>query len=117
MPIDPITWTIIGLSFFGGGAVGYFWDEITAWANRVVRYIIDTVNHAIEVTSDAIVYLVREGQRYYKLVEVYVMNVRTDEVRIESRKGEILKNQVPQEQDEELKRKASQKLKLMQYET
>ena len=54
---------------------------------------------------------------YYKLVEVYVMNVRTDEVRIESRKGEILKNQVPQEQDEELKRKASQKLKLMQYET
>ena len=115
MPIDPITWTIIGLSFFGGGAVGYFWDEITAWANRVVRYIIDTVNHAIEVTSDAIVYLVREGQRYYKLVEVYVMNVRTDEVRIESRKEEISKDQVPQEQDEQLKRK--QKLKLMQYET
>ena len=25
MPIDPITWTIIGLSFFGGAAVGYFW--------------------------------------------------------------------------------------------
>ena len=115
MPIDPITWTIIGLSFFGGSAVGYFWDEITAWANHVVGYIIDTVNHAIEVTSDAIVYLVREGQRYYKLVEVYVMNVRTDEVRIESRKEEISKDQVPQEQDEQLKRK--QKLKLMQYET
>ena len=45
------------------------------------------------------------------------MNVRTDEVRIESRKEEISKDQVPQEQDEQLKRKASQKLKLMQYET
>jgi hypothetical protein len=28
MPIDSITWTTIGLSFFGGAAVGYFWDDI-----------------------------------------------------------------------------------------
>ena len=115
MPIDPITWTIIGLSFFGGAAVGYFWDDITAWFTRVIESLLDLINRAVEVTSDAIVYLVREGQRYYKLVEVYVMNVRTDEVRIESRKEEISKDQVPQEQDEQLKRK--QKLKLMQYET
>ncbi|MDE5084952.1 MAG: hypothetical protein O4859_28615 [Trichodesmium sp. St18_bin1] len=45
------------------------------------------------------------------------MNVRTDKVRIESRKEEISKNQLPQEQGKQLKRKASQKLKLMQYET
>ena len=41
MPIDPITWTIIGLSFFGGAAVGYFWDDITAWFTRVIESLLD----------------------------------------------------------------------------
>lgn len=115
MPIDPITWTIIGLSFLGGATVGYFWDEITAWANRVVGYIIDAVNYAIEVTSDAIVSLVKEGQRYYKLAEVYVMDIRTNKVRVESRRQEIPSPDVPQEYKEQLMRKA--KLKLMQNAT
>ena len=57
MPIDPITWTIIGLSFFSGAAVGYFWDDITAWFTRVIESLLDLINRAVEVTSDAIVYL------------------------------------------------------------
>jgi hypothetical protein len=74
MPIDPISWAIIIGSFFAGAAVGYFWDEITEWANRMLGYILDSINIAIEVTSDATVYLVKQGARFYKRIEVYVRN-------------------------------------------
>ncbi len=113
-------WVIaVGAALFGaavGGTVVYFWDEIKAWANRVIGYIVDAINYAIEVTSDAIVYLVREGQRYYKQVEVYVMDIYTGKTRIESRREEINdKSQIPQETREDLQYKA--KLKLMQRPT
>ncbi|MGB3511055.1 MAG: hypothetical protein WBA93_17845 [Microcoleaceae cyanobacterium] len=112
-------WVMIGaaalLGFGGGVAVGYFWDEIKAWANRVIGYIVDAINYAIEVTSDAIVYLVREGQRYYKKVEVYVMDVDTGKTRIESRQEQIQENKIPSEHLDTLQYKAN--LKLMQRAT
>ncbi|MDJ0516471.1 MAG: hypothetical protein QNJ74_09525 [Trichodesmium sp. MO_231.B1] len=108
-------WVIVaGAALLGaavGGTVGYFWDEIKAWANRVIGYIIDAVNYAIEVTSDAIVSLVKEGQRYYKQAEVYVMDVYTGKTRIESRQ-ELINNKsdIPQEILEKLQHKAQYKL-------
>lgn len=65
--MDPITWGIVIVgSFFTGVAVAVFWDEIKEWATRMLGYILDAINAALEVTSDAVVYLVKEGTRVYK---------------------------------------------------
>lgn len=112
-------WVIVAgaalLGFSAGAAVGYFWDEIKAWANRVIGYIVDAINDAIEVTADAITYLVNEAERYYKKVEVYVMDIYTGEPRIESRQEPISKSEIPEEILEKLQQKA--KYKLMQTAT
>jgi len=115
MPIDPISWAIIIGSFFAGAAVGYFWDEIQEWASQMLGYILDAVNTAIEVTSDAIVYLVKEGSRIYQTMEVFVRNVRTGSTRLESRKQEIPRSKVPDDINAQLE--AKMKLKLMQQAT
>ncbi|MBN3909577.1 MAG: hypothetical protein HWQ35_24480 [Nostoc sp. NMS1] len=77
MPIDPISWAIIIGSFVAGYAVGYFWDEIKVWATRILGYIIDGLNRAIEVASNATVFLVKKGTRVYKKIEVIVRNFAT----------------------------------------
>ena len=115
MPIDPISWAIIIGSALAGVTVGYFWDEIQEWASRMLGYILDAVNTAIEVTSDAIVYLVKEGGRVYQTMEVFVRNVRTGSTRLESRKQEIPRSKVPDDINAQLE--AKMKLKLMQQAT
>ncbi|XWK87893.1 MAG: hypothetical protein U7127_27530 [Phormidium sp.] len=113
-----IDWILIGaaaLGFGTGVAIGYFWDEITAWATRVVGYILDAINYAIEVTSDAVIKLVKQGYRYYKIAEVYVMDIRTGKTRIESRQEEIPQSNIPQQFLDQLRNKAA--LKLMQSST
>lgn len=78
-----IDWIIICAAAFSAGAtVGYFWDEITQWATRAIGYILDRINRAIQVTSDAIVYLVKEGRRYYKKVEVYARNIYNESTQL-----------------------------------
>ncbi|MCH2048066.1 MAG: hypothetical protein MK289_06165 [Trichodesmium sp. ALOHA_ZT_67] len=109
MPIDPITWTIIGLSFFGGAA-GYFWDDITAWFTRVIESLLDLINRAVEVTSDAIVYLVKKGKRIYKRVEVYARNIYDKTTRLLSDQEEIYPDDIPQELKVQLEFKAKLEL-------
>ncbi len=110
MPIDPITWTIIGLSFFGGAAVGYFWDDITAWFTRVIESLLDLINRAVEVTSDAIVYLVKKGKRIYKRVEIFARNIYDKTIRLLSDQEEIDPLDVPQDLEDQLEYKAKVEL-------
>lgn len=104
-----IDWVIVGASFLVGAAVGaaivYFWDEIKAWVNRVVGYILDAINYAIEVISDIIVSLIEEGNKYYREAKAYVMNAFTGEVRIECRRQQIPQSEIPDEYLEQLNRK------------
>lgn len=44
MLIDFIIWIIIGLSFFGGVVVGYFWDDIIVWFICVIEFLLDLIN-------------------------------------------------------------------------
>jgi hypothetical protein len=111
--IPIIVWLLAG--FAAGAAVGYFWDEIKEWATRALGYIFDAINWAIEVTSDAITYLVKQGNRIYKRIEVYVRNVYTGATRLEFRQQEISPHELPENIKDQLNTK--QKLKLMQSET
>lgn len=113
MPIDPFTWII--LAAFVGCAVGYFWDEIKVWATRVIGYILDAIIFAIEVTSDAIVYLVKEGRRFYKRVEVFVRNTVSGSYRKEYRQQEVPEYDIPDELKEQLEVKS--RVKVMQRAT
>ena len=112
--IDPISLTLM---FFAGAAAGaavaVFWDEIKAWAVRAIGYIIDSINWAVEVTSDAYVYVVKQGTRIYKRSEVFVRNVRTGGTRTEYRQEEISPYDMPEEAIAELDRK--QKLLAAKY--
>ncbi|WP_254172954.1 hypothetical protein [Planktothrix pseudagardhii] len=110
--MDPITWAIIIGSFLGGAAIGYFWDEIKAWASKVLGYILDGINYLIEVTSDAVVYLVKQGTRVYKRIEVYVRNIRTGGTRLEYRQEEISPYDLPDDINAELNRKMNNKLEI-----
>ncbi|MBD2184762.1 hypothetical protein H6S82_09380 [Planktothrix sp. FACHB-1355] len=110
MPIDPITWTIIIGSFLAGATVGYFWDELRAWATRVIGYLLARINRAIEVTSDAIVYLVREGKRYYKKVEMFSRNIYTKVTSLLSDKKEIYQGDIPEDLNKQLEYKSKLEL-------
>lgn len=111
-----IGWVIVAaVSAIVGGAVVYFWDDIKAWATRMIGYILDGIRKAIEVTSDAIVYLSKQGYRYYKRVEVYVRNVYSSVTRLEYREEEVTEESIPDEMRDQLESKA--RLKLMQRST
>ncbi len=116
MPIDPISWVLIGLLVFDAGViVAAFWDEIKAWASRMLGYILDAINWAVEVTSKAAVYLVKQGTRIYKRVEVYVRNIYSRRTRLDYRQEETSPYDVPDDINEELDRKM--KIKLMEQST
>lgn len=116
MSIDPITWAIITVAAFSAGAaVGYFWDEIKEWASRMLGYILDAINYAIEVTSDALVYIVKEGTRIYKEIEVFSRNIYTGATTRHVKREEISPNQVPSEMEELLNERM--KVKILQQQT
>ncbi|MBU7581939.1 MAG: hypothetical protein KAF91_03365 [Nostoc sp. TH1S01] len=115
MFIDPISWAIIIGSALAGAAVGYFWEDIKRWATQVLASILRTIDELIEVTSDAIVYLLEEGTRVYKRMEVYVRNVKTGATRREYRQQEVSRYDIPDELNEQLERK--RQLKIMQQAT
>jgi len=110
--MDPI-WII--LVFIAGAAVGRFWKEIKEWANRALGYILDGINRATEVTSDAIVYLVKEGtRRIYKKMEVWVKDIYTKEIKPKYKEESISRSEVPDEIKAQLDQKEA--VKLMQLE-
>ncbi len=100
--ITGLEWVIIG--FFVGAATAVFWDEITAWASKIWRFIVDAINTAIEVVSSALVYLINEAGSFYKQVKVYVMN-KFGKVRLETRRQEISRFEIPSDVLQELERK------------
>ncbi|MBF2014609.1 MAG: hypothetical protein HC836_48790 [Richelia sp. RM2_1_2] len=112
--IDPISLTLI---FFAGAAasaaVASFWKDIKAWAAQAIGYIIDTIDWAVEVTSDAYAYVVKEGTRIYKRSEVFVRNLITGATRTQYRREEISRYDIPDEAREDLDRKG--KLLAAQY--
>ncbi|WP_066380063.1 hypothetical protein [Anabaena sp. CA = ATCC 33047] len=113
--MDPITWVIVIGSFVAGAFVATFWEEIKYWATVVLVRILDTIDKILEVTSDAIVYLVKEGNRVYQRMEVYVRNVRNGSTRLEYRQKEIARADVPADINAQLDKKMQ--LKLMQQGT
>lgn len=120
MPIVPIVWVIVGAFAAGAGAgavVAVFWDEIKAWATRVLGYILDAINYVIEVTSDAITYIAKQGARVYKRVVVYVRNVRTGGTRKEIREQEIVEEDLPDDIQRQLTYKANIKLEILRQST
>jgi hypothetical protein len=109
MAIDPISLTLIFfLGAAAGGTAASFWKEIKAWAVRAIGYIIDTIDWAVEVTSDAYVYVVKEGTRIYKRSEVFVRNVITGGTRTEHRREEVSRYDLPDEVTAKLDRKEKQ---------
>jgi hypothetical protein len=97
MPIDPISWVIIGLLAFDTGLIiGAFWDEIKAWFDRMLGYILDGINWAVEQASNAIAYLVKQGTRVYKKIEVVIRNVVTGKYFKRFKEEEISPYDVPQ---------------------
>ena len=117
MPIDPITWAIIGFAAgaFTGATVGYFWDEIKEWASRMLGYILDAINYAVEVASDALVYIVKEGTRIYKEIEVFSRNIYTGATTRHVKREEIPPNQVPSDMNKQLEERM--RLELMRRKT
>lgn len=97
MPLDPISWVIIGLYVFDAGLiVAAFWDEIKAWFDRMLGYILDGINWAIEVASNAMAYLVKQGTRFYKKLEVIVRNAATGKYFKRYKEEEISPYDIPQ---------------------
>ncbi|TAF02451.1 MAG: hypothetical protein EAZ78_15190 [Oscillatoriales cyanobacterium] len=103
-----IDWVIMGgIAIAGVGfAVGYFWDDIKAWVIRTIEYIIDQINRAINAIANAIVSLVKVGQRVYRRVEVFTMNIFTKATKRFSEQEQVAYDDIPQEIKDELEDKA-----------
>lgn len=108
--ITGIEWAIIG-GFVTGVLSATFWDKIKAWASKMWNLIIDAINWTIEVASRALTYLIKKGSSFYKEVRVYVMN-KQGQIRIETRRQETSRLEVPNDILRELDRK--QELLVMQ---
>ena len=98
MPFDPISWAIIG--FVVGALTATFWDEIREWATRGLQAILVTLVLAATVISDSVVYLVRQGSRIYKKLEVFSRNIYTNVTKRHEKMEEV--SSVPAEFDEQL---------------
>jgi hypothetical protein len=106
MPFPIFGWIIIGaIAGIASIAAVAFLDEITEWASRMLDYILDGINKAIEVTSDAIVSVVKEGSKFYRDVMIYVSNTGTGQTRIERSTQEINPSEIPSEIIEALQEK------------
>ncbi|ELS33886.1 MULTISPECIES: hypothetical protein [Pseudanabaena] len=111
MAFDPIS--LIFCFILGGltgASVAAFWEQIKAWAVKVIAKILDAINTAIEVTSDAIVYLVKEGKRIYKRVEVGVRNIYSGRTSLQFKEKEISSYDIPDEMNDQLNRKTKLKI-------
>ncbi|MBF2056189.1 MAG: hypothetical protein IGQ45_02970 [Cyanobacterium sp. T60_A2020_053] len=118
MPIPVIVWWV-GSAIGGalvGAAITYFWDSIREWASRMLDYILNGINQAVEVTSQAIVSLIKNGDSIFKLIKVYVMD-RNRNVRVESRRENINKNDVPEDILAQLDAQMNDQLDLYKYDT
>ncbi|KYC42269.1 hypothetical protein WA1_20030 [Scytonema hofmannii PCC 7110] len=101
----------VAVGFLAGVAVRHFWKQIKQWVDRMLGLILDSINIAIEVTSDPLVELVKKGFRQiYKQIVVYVKNIYTGEIRPEYREELIPHSQIPDEIKAQLEQKARLKL-------
>lgn len=100
-----MAWQIIAgiLAVAAAGTLAYvFREELKEWAQKVIRQILDGINKAIYITSQSIVYLIKEGRRYYKEVRTYLKNRRTGEYELESRRQKIDPEDIPEDLKEEV---------------
>ncbi|MBD2490649.1 hypothetical protein [Aulosira sp. FACHB-615] len=119
MPIPVIVWIVAAA--IGGVAVGSNWDRIKEWASQTLGYILDGINTAIQVTSDAVVYAVKNVKipggipRFSIKIEVYVQDVRSGKSTLKSEEKEISEDEIPDEFKKQLTTKA--KVKMLQQKT
>lgn len=85
-----------GIALLIGGAVAYFWDDIKNWISRVFDAIVATLNSFIEWAVEGIAFIVEEGGKYYKAVQVLVRNKLGHE-RVEHHVEPISRSDVPSE--------------------
>lgn len=99
MPIDLASWvfiTILVVNVLGVTAT-VFLDELKAWFERILDYILDSINQVIEKASNAIAYLVKEGIRVYKKIVVFVRNIVTGKYFKRYKEEEISPYDIPEE--------------------
>ncbi|PSB56470.1 hypothetical protein [Chamaesiphon polymorphus] len=113
--MDPITITLVSwfVGALTGATVTAFWDDIKSWFVSAIKSILDSINRAVEITSDATTYLLKEGGRFYKRVEVYVRNINTEKTVVKYQVEEV--SSVPKEIEDQFKNKT--KLKISTYST
>lgn len=100
-----------------GGLVIAFWDEIKEWAQNLLGYVISAMNTALEVISDAYIYIVKQSTHYYKRFEVYKRNLQTNKYESHIEQKEISESEVPDEIKEQLEMRGKDKIKIMQRAT
>ena len=106
MPFDPISWAIIG--FAVGALTATFWDDIRDWATRALQAILNLLDLAVTVMSDTVVYLVKQGTRVYKKIEVFSRNIYSNATKRHEKMEEV--SSVPAEFEKQLQTKSQIKL-------
>ena len=100
-----MAWQIIAgiLAVAAAGTLAYvFREELKEWAQKVIRQILDGINKSIYIATQSIVYLIKEGRKYYKQVRTYLKDRRTGEYELESKRQKIDPEDIPKDLKEEL---------------
>ncbi|WP_414585779.1 hypothetical protein [Scytonema sp. PCC 10023] len=104
------------LIFAAGVAVGRFWKELQAWADRVLNEFLAFTDKLIDVSADALVDMAKEGTRYaVKGITAWVQNIfNDDEVRRFYKEERIPMSQVPDEIKAQLQERVKTQLMKLQ---
>lgn len=99
-----MAWQIVAvlIGVVAGGLLITFWDEIKAWADRVLGSILDSIDRTVEVVSDGVVYLIKKGYEYYKEIEIFLKNRRTGQYEEVRQRVQIPSSQMPPEVKKQL---------------
>ncbi|MDJ0726992.1 MAG: hypothetical protein QNJ38_17970 [Prochloraceae cyanobacterium] len=88
-----------------------FAERIREWAINVAANIFEAIDKTVQIVSDGIVSIIKQGTTYYKQMKVYVKERKKpkDEYSVKEVTRKIDPSEIPQDIKEDMKRKEEKK--------
>lgn len=92
-------WFVTGIlaGAVAGTLIYIFREELKEWASEAIKRILDEINKAIYIASQGIVYLVKQGRRYFKEVRTYLKQRQANKYEVLKTRESIALEDIPED--------------------
>ena len=80
-----------------GTLIYIFREELKEWASEAIKRILEEINKAVYFASQSIVYLIKQGRRYFKEVRTYLKQRQINKYEIERVREPIALEDIPED--------------------